>query len=461
MKKPNIVYILADDLGYGDLSCYGAEKINTPNIDALAKQGVQFTDAHAPSAVCTPTRYGILTGRYSWRSKLKEGVLHGHSEPLIEQDRLTVPSYLKRHGYATACIGKWHLGLGWGKAGDTIDYSQPIKHGPTDLGFDYFYGISASLDMPPYCFIENNQTVGVPSVEKEPKNFGQQGRPGLMVPGWKDEDVNQRLTQKAVSHIESHMNEQSDRPLFMYVALTGPHTPWEAAERFKGRSKIGERGDMILELDWTVGELIKTLKALEVWDNTLFVVTSDNGPHPKTEEVTTHNHSPAGIYSGQKADIWEGGHRIPFIASWPNVISSGTVTDELTCLTDLLASCADICEDPLSSTEGEDSISFLPVLKGGASIRESVIHHSISGMFSVRNNDWKLILGQGSGGFGPHFGGTQMIGLPTQGQYGGDGIPGQLYDLKVDPYESDNVYLEHPTVVQELTEKVINIINHD
>lgn len=459
MGKPNIIYILADDLGYGDLSCYGASSIHTPHSDQLAKEGMLFTDAHAPSAVCTPTRYSILTGRYCFRSSLKEGVLWGHSKPLIETSRLTVPSYLQQHGYATSCIGKWHLGLDWGKSGEEIDYNQPIQNGPVDLGFESFFGISASLDMPPYCFIENNHTVEPPTVEKEPKDFSQMNRTGLMSPGWKDEAVNETITDKAVAYIEDHMQQDPDRPFFMYLPLTGPHTPWSPSEEYKNKSGIGPRGDMILELDGTIGKIVDTLKNLDVWENTLLIFTSDNGPHPKTEEITIHGHNPTGSLRGQKADIWEGGHRIPFIASWPDKIKPGTVSDELICLTDLLGTCAAIMDEPLPEDAGEETRSMLPVLYGDQSNRESVVHHSISGMFSIRRGDWKLIQGKGSGGFESQPADTQVIGIPSQGRWKADDSPGQLYHIKEDVMEEKNVYLENPDIVQALTKELIEIIN--
>lgn len=459
MKKPNIVYVLADDLGYGDLTCYGDSKVHTPEIDLLAAEGVRFQDAHSPSAVCTPTRYSILTGRYSWRSRLKESVLWGHSEPLIEPDRVTVASYLKEYGYKTACIGKWHLGLGWGKAGDKIDYHQPITGGPTELGFDYYYGISASLDMPPYCFIENERTVGIPSEEKEPKDFSQQGRQGFMTPGWKDEEVNDLLTSKAETYIKEHAENESDQPFFLYFPLTGPHTPWSPADPFKGKSDIGARGDMIMELDSTVGRVIKTLKETSLWENTLFIFTSDNGPHPATEEITTYNHRPAGDLRGQKADIWDGGHRVPLVASWPGVIAEGRVTNQITCLVDLLATCAEIVGGPLPDNTAEDSMSMMPILTEDKQVRTSVVHHSITGMFSIRKGKWKLIQGKGSGGFGVQSPKDQRIGLPTQGRHQADDSPGQLYNMEKDKEEQHNLYLQEPEVVAALTRELIEIIN--
>lgn len=459
MKKPNIIYILADDLGYGDLSCYGKSTIPTPHIDQLASEGIRFTDAHSPSAVCTPTRYSILTGRYSWRSRLKESVLWGHSEPLIETDRLTVPSFLKEHGYQTACIGKWHLGLGWGRKGKEIDYQKPIKGGPTELGFDYFYGIAASLDMPPYCFIENNRVVEIPTLEKDPKDFSQQGRNGLMAPGWKDEEVNDILTQKAETYLGEQLNKHPNQPVFMYFPLTGPHTPWLPAEKYKGKSGIGPRGDMIMELDATIGRIMETLKCLGEWDNTLFIFTSDNGPHPATEEITLHGHKPAGELRGQKADIWEGGHRIPFITSWPGVIPAGDVTHKITCLSDLLGTCADIIGEPLPDKTGEDTVSMMPIFNEDKVVRESVVHHSITGMFSIRRGKWKLIQGKGSGGFGVQSEKDQNIGLPTQGRYHTDNSPGQLYNIAIDKAEQYNLYLKEAEIVQQLTKELIEIIN--
>ncbi|HET7560161.1 MAG TPA: arylsulfatase, partial [Limnochordia bacterium] len=311
MSKPNIVFILADDLGYGDLSCYGAVTHTTPNCDRLAAAGVRFTDAHAPSAVCTPSRYGILTGRYCWRGSLKRGVLGGTSEPLIERERPTVASFLRDQGYVTACIGKWHLGLGWARAGEAFDFAAPLNQGPLDHGFDQYFGIAASLDMPPYVFIENDRTLGVPDRPKEPLDFSQKHRGGTMVEGWRDDLVNRRHTERAVEFIASQRDALA--PFFLYLATTGPHTPWSPAPEFAGKSGIGPRGDMILEFDWTVGRIMDALAENGLADDTLLIVTSDNGPHPFIEEITRHGHKPAADLRGEKADIWDGGHRVPLI----------------------------------------------------------------------------------------------------------------------------------------------------
>lgn len=458
MARPNIIYILTDDLGYGDLSCYGAKHFMTPNMDRLASQGRLYTDAHAASAVCTPSRYGILTGRYCWRGQIKKGVLHGHDAPLMEPGRLTVSSYLRQHGYATACIGKWHLGLGWARDEDDpqrVDYSKPITGGPLDYGFDSYFGISASLDMPPYCFIENERTVGVPSVSKDPVDFSQNGRGGLMVPGWRDEEVNPILTRKALEYIGAHVKKYRDQPFFLYLPLTGPHTPWVPNPEFQGKSGIGPRGDLILEIDDTVGQLVKLLEDTGVRDNTMIVFTSDNGPDPFREEMTVYGHEPVGPLRGQKADVWEGGHRVPFIASWPACIPQGTVSNELICLTDLLATCASLVQSSLPDDAGEDSFDMLPEMLGqpmDRPIRESVILQSYQGMLSLRKGNWKYIRGAGGGGF--DLRGRTVIGIPhSKDREVNEGDPQeQLYHMGEDIGEYDNVsagYLERVSSMSE------------
>ena len=445
VDMPNIVFIMADDLGYGDLSCYGAQQVRTPNIDKLASEGIRFTDAHTPSAVCTPTRYGVLTGRYCWRSALKEGVLFGESAPLIEKQRTTVAKLLQNSGYRTFAVGKWHLGLGWHWTADgQIDFTKPISHGPCDLGFDSFFGIPASLDMQPYCFIRNNQTVGIPSEEKYPLEQCQ--REGLMVPGWKDNEVNATLTQEAVARIEEHVQADGDQPFFLYMALTGPHTPWTPAGFAVGQSSVGLRGDMIWEADWTVGEIVNTLEKLGIRKNTLVIFTSDNGPDSREiDEKAMYQHDNTAGLKGRKADIWDGGHRVPFVASWPQGIPQNVVSDEIIELTDLLATAAVLVGAELPPDAGPDSYNILPALRGQSldrPIREAVVHHSLDGMFSIRQGPWKLCLGLGSGGF------TSPQRLPQN-----PGEPaGQLYNLDDDRAEQRNVYLEYPSIVERLTQ---------
>jgi len=450
-KKPNIVFIMADDMGYGDLGCYNKKsKIPTPNMDGLATEGMRFTDAHSPSAVCTPTRYGVLTGRYCWRSRLKRGVLNGYSPALIDTERMTVASMLKQYGYATACFGKWHLGLGNDKK---TDYDKPLVPGPNALGFDYFYGIPASLDMTPYCYIENERPVEKPTLTTEAGKASEDGwwRAGAIAPGFKHVEVLPRLTEKAVKYIDDHTNTLPDKPFFMYFALTAPHCPISPADFVKGRSKAGGYGDFVVEVDWTVGQVVKALQRNGLTGNTLIIVTSDNGSPGRTKIkrdpysiIEIYGHYPNGDLRGIKADAWDGGHREPFIARWPGKIPAGTTNDEIICLTDLLATCAAIVGAKLPDNAGEDSFNILPALSGqklSKPIREAVVHHSSMGVFSIRQEKWKLILGLGSGGFSK----PKTI-EPEPG-----GPKGQLYNLEDDLAESNNLWSKHPQIVERLT----------
>ena len=442
---------MADDMGYGDLGCYNKDsKIPTPNMDALAAEGIRFTDAHSPSAVCTPTRYGVLTGRYCWRSRLKRGVLGGYSPALIESGRMTVASLLKQHGYATACVGKWHLGLGNAKK---TDFDKPLVPGPNAVGFDYFYGISASLDMPPYCYIENDRPVERPTLTVKEGKSTDDGwwRAGAIAPGFKHVEVLPKLTEKAVEIIDNHAERKPNVPLFMYFPLPAPHCPIAPADFVKGRSKAGGYGDFVVEVDWTVGQVVKALDRNGLADNTLIIITSDNGCPGRTKLkrdpysiVELYGHRPSGKLRGIKADVWDGGHREPFIARWPGKIPAGTVTDKLICLTDLTATCAAIVGAKLPDDAGEDSYNILPALfgqKNARPIREAVVHHSLSGVFCIRQGKWKLILGRGSGGFSNPRSYKPKPGEPR----------GQLYNMQEDLAESRNLWSEHPEIVERLT----------
>jgi arylsulfatase A-like enzyme len=450
-KKPNIIFIMADDMGYGDLGCYNKNsKIPTPHMDRLAAEGMRFTDAHSPSAVCTPTRYGVLTGRYCWRSRLKRGVLGGYSPALIDTERMTVASMLKQHGYATACIGKWHLGLGNAKK---TDYDKPLVPGPNALGFDYFYGIPASLDMTPYCYVENDRPVEKPTLTIEAGKANEDGwwRPGAIAPGFKHVEVLPRLTEKAVKYIDDHTNTSPDKPFFMYFPLPAPHCPIAPADFVKGKSKAGGYGDFVVEVDWTVGQVVKALKRNGLTGNTLIIITSDNGSPGRTKIkrdpysiIEVYGHYPNGDLRGVKADAWDGGHREPFIARWPGKIPAGTTSDEIICLTDFMATCVAIVGAKLPENTAEDSFNLLPALSGkklDKPIREAIVHHSLSGMFAIRQGKWKLILGLGSGGFTK----PQKI-EPKPGQ-----PAGQLYNLEDDLAESNNLWSKHPEIVERLT----------
>ena len=459
---PNIVFILADDLGYGDVSFLNrGSKISTPHMDNLAAAGMVFRDAHSGSAVCTPTRYGILTGRYAWRSRLKSGVLWGYSPPLIESGRTTVASFLKKQGYSTACVGKWHLGLGWhtrdgtvpsdrpDEQGEAVDFSKPIGGGPTAAGFDYFFGVPASLDMDPYVYVENDRVVEQPTLTVEANEPGREGfwRAGPIAPGFKHLEVLPTLTEKALDFIEHHAQSTPAKPFFLYFALTAPHTPVLPNPPFRGKSQAGRYGDFVVEVDSTVGQVAATLERLGIAENTLLIVTSDNGPErhmlPRKEEFDHASNHP---FRGMKRDSWEGGHRVPFLARWPTRIAAGTHSDETICLTDLMATAADIVGAALPQGAGEDSYSILPTLLGHTRdqpIRQATIHHSSRGEFAIRQGRWKLIEGRGSGG-NPYPSGPNAT-KPED-------PPRQLYDLEEDVGETENLVEENPERADNLSE---------
>jgi arylsulfatase A-like enzyme len=443
-RPPNVVVILADDMGYGDPGCYNKDShIPTPNIDRLATQGMRFTDAHTPSSVCTPTRYGLLTGRYCWRTTLTRGVLQGYSPLLIEPGRITVASLLKQHGYATAGIGKWHLGLGNDKE---TDYARPLKPGPNAVGFDYFFGIPASLDMPPYVFVENEGVTEAPTemiAASEMRRKGGNGfwRAGAIAPHFKHIDVLPTLTEKAVAFVGK---QTKDKPFFLYFALNAPHTPWVPTDEFRGKSKADWYGDFVAQVDASAGRVLEALDRAELADNTLVILTSDNGAHWLPEDIEKWGHRANGNLRGQKADIWEGGHRVPFLARWPGKIKPGTTSDELVCLTDLFATTAALVEHRLADDAGEDSYNLLPALLGEKRerpVREAIVHHSSDGTFAIRQGPWKLALALGSHGFSAPQNVKPEPGGPT----------GQLYNLADDLGETKNLWLQKPDEVTRLT----------
>ncbi len=450
--RPNIVYILADDLGYGDLGCCNPDsKIPTPRIDSLAAAGVRFTDAHSNSAVCTPTRYGILTGRYCWRSSLRRGVLFGYDEPLIEAGRMTVASFLRQQGYATACVGKWHLGLGWQRknagpgaekpAESSVDFAKPLAGGPHTAGFDYSYTVPASLDMDPYVYIENGRVAELPTARAEDSPRPAYWRGGLRAPGFRHETCLRELTDKAEAYLDRRGKDKG-QPFFLYFPLTSPHTPHVPREEFRGKSRAGVYGDFVVETDWSVGRILDALERNGLAENTLVILTSDNGCHSEPlglEERYGHrgNH----IYRGQKSDAWDGGHRIPFLARWPGKIRAGSACDQTICLTDLLATCAAILGKRLPDTAGEDSYDILPLLRGATKepVREATVHHSMTGEFAIRQGPWKLVLCRGSGGWS-----LKEKDVPA------DAPPAQLYHMGDDPGERKNLHDAHPDVVARL-----------
>jgi arylsulfatase A len=472
-SHPNIIFILADDMGFGDVGCYNPEsRIPTPNMDRIAAEGMRFHDAHSASAVCTPSRYGILTGRYCWRGPLKHGVLYGYEPPLIEPERLTVAGLLKRAGYTTACMGKWHLGLDfaakpgsdidfsrplpWGNATrefeDQIDFTAPIAGGPNALGFDRFFGCSGCPTcQPPYGFIENDRFVETPAVYVEAPPYS--GRAGYTAPGWQHKDADPTIGRRAAEYVEQQAG--SERPFFLYLASDACHEPCveEVVPDFaRGKSRAGHRGDLVWLYDWMVGQVLDALDRTGQAENTLIMVSSDNGALPGDRfgdgegdyhGYYTYDHRPCGDWRGYKAHIWEGGHREPLLARWPGRIAAGSSCDELVGLHDLMATCAAITGQDLLAGAAPDSVDILPLLLDEpheVPLRDSLIHHSGNGVFSVRKGPWKLIHETlGSGGW-----------PPPRGEGPVPGSPGQLYNLADDPAEEHDLWDRRQDKVEEL-----------
>jgi arylsulfatase A-like enzyme len=462
--SPNIVYILADDLGYGDVGCYKKQpsKIPTPNVDRIAAEGIRFTDAHSPSSVCSPTRYALLTGRYAWRTRLQSGVVAAWGPPLVATDRLTVPELLKRHGYTTGMVGKWHLGLDWptkdGRAPSSgpdrlsnVEFSKPIGNGPTAHGFDYYFGVDVP-NYPPYCFIENDRTVGVPTLPDTGRAEGF-NRPGPMLPGWKLVDILPELTRRAVRYVEDAA--ETGKPFFLYFAMTSPHYPVVPAAEFQGKTRVGDFGDFVFQTDWCVGQVLEALSRTGVADNTLVIFTSDNGPEITGEvdpgaydRIQRYQHHSIDGLRGAKRDLWEGGHRVPFVARWPAKIKPASVSAETICHVDLLRTAATILGEQLPDTAGEDSHNILSALLGQSGpIRRATIHHAASGRFAIRRGDWVLInapTGDDNGRRGEPDWLKQERGYKPHNQ------PGELYNLREDLIERNNLYADRPEIVAEL-----------
>jgi len=427
--KPNIVFVLCDDLGYGDVQCLNPEhgKIATPHIDRLASEGMTFKDAHAGASVCSPTRYGLLTGRYSWRSRLQKGVVQGFKPCLIAPERPTVASFLKEQGYQTAIIGKWHLDFQYvnPETGDTLKrhgkvhapIGSIIPDGPITRGFDSYLGFHHAADME--AVIQDDKII-----EYDP--------PITMLP---------RIKNAAVDYIDNHAKD-ADEPFFLYVAFGSPHTPIVPSPEWQGKSGINPYADFVMQTDAGFGAILDALEKNNLDDNTLVIFSSDNGCSKAAnfKQLQKYGHYPSAYMRGSKSDIWDGGHRVPFIVRWPGMIAAGSSNDQTICLTDFFATCADILDQSLPAMSCEDSYSFLPALKGKTDDRQSVIHHSISGHFAYRMGKWKLCLAKGSGGWSSPKESEMEKGCPI----------GQLYDLESDPGETTNLYDTHPEVVARL-----------
>ena len=463
---PNIVIILADDLGYGDVHCYNAQsKIPTPNLDRLAVEGMRFTDAHAPDSVCTPSRYGLLTGRYAFRARNKGAVLPPWGRTLIEDGRLTLPALLRQQGYATACIGKWHLGWDWPtKDGHppsstnglgNVDFAQPIANGPTTRGFDYYFGTDVP-NYPPYCFIENDRTVGVPSLAARLEKGGI-NRPGPMLPGWNLTNIMPELTRRAVRYVEEAT--QTQKPFFLYFALTAPHYPVVPTAEFKDRSQAGDYGDFVAQVDGTVGEVLAALARTGLATNTLVIFTSDNGPEcvevdpGAYDRIRRYGHWSMDGLRGVKRDTWEGGHRVPFLARWPGHIPPGAASAETICHVDLLATCAALISAKLPANAGVDSCNILPALLGkkpNRLIREGTVLHGGNGRFAIRQGEWVLIDAPSGDGNGGRNRPGEPDWFEQERGYTKNQFPGELYNLLDDLAERRNLYGEKPEAVRRL-----------
>ena len=414
---PNVIYVLADDLGIGDVNTFNPEgKIPTPNLDQMAMEGMKFSDAHTTSGVCTPTRYGILTGRYNWRTRLKQGVLTGKDPALIPTTRTTVASLLNAQGYHTAFIGKWHLGWdwtlkegvdnsgdGWNKGDfEAIDFSGPVTNNPNDLGFDYAYGHPSSLDIAPYVYVENGRVTALPDTVTVNDGKYSWWREGPTGSDFDHYDVTPNFFRRSMKYIEERA--KSGEPFFLYLALPSPHTPILPEEEWQGKSGLNPYADFVMMVDAYMGQLLDAVHQAGAEENTLVIFTSDNGcaPAAKIEEMTAKDHYPSYIYRGHKADIYEGGHRVPFIAKWPARIPAGVENKQLVCTTDLIATLAEISGYQLQPHEGEDSFSMIPLFHEATKdqpTREATVHHSMNGSFAIRKGDWKLIMAPGSGGW--------------------------------------------------------------
>lgn len=450
-KQPNVIVVMADDLGIGDVSPTNPNcKIKTPRLQQMADEGLTFMDAHTPSSVCTPTRYGLLTGRYNWRSELAKGVLSGRSKHLIPADRPTLGHLMKAAGYRTAMVGKWHLGWDWHKVGGSIDFTKPVKNGPDINGFDHYYGHCGSLDMPPYVWVDTGKITAPPNreegVSKKQDQYGWY-RKGPIGKDFVIEEVLPHLFDKSITHVKEFAGgAKSDggKPFFLYLALPAPHTPIVPIPPFKDASGMNAYADFVMQVDHHMGELLAAVKNAGLDDNTLVIFTSDNGCSPEGNfpVLKEHGHDPSAGYRGHKADIYEGGHRVPLIARWPGNIKPGTETTALACLTDIYSTLEDIVDQPRKKLGGEDGFSMLPVFKGAAtSGRDTLVSHSIGGFFAIRKGNWKLCLSAGSGGWSaPREAEAKKKGLPKM----------QLFNLETDRSERTNLVEKNPEKVQEL-----------
>lgn len=448
-QKPNIIYILADDMGYGDIAILDSNsKIKTPNLDNLTNNGMHFTDAHTTSSVSTPSRYSIMTGRYNWRSTIQSGVTWSYSAPIIEKERPTIATLLSENGYNTAVVGKWHLGLGWERFGEgenDITFSK-INFSPNDNGFDYSFIMSASLDIPPYVYIRNyNFTAPVQDTIKARGGY-EFYREGPIAKDFDIYKTLERFTDEALSYIGK--KGEQDKPFFLYFPLTAPHSPIIPIKEFQGKSGINPYADFVMYVDDVVGRIMEEVKKTGKEDNTIIIFTTDNGCSPAAnfKELEKHEHSPNSIYRGYKADLFDGGHRVPFIVQWPKQVKAGSKSNKIISLASFMATCAEINGFDIPEEYGEDSFSIYDELTGkkekdsrGESI---VIHHSIDGNFAIRKGRWKLLVSAYSGGWSK----------PVKKDITEDMPKMQLFDMKTNISENSdfNLIYKEPKIAEEL-----------
>jgi arylsulfatase A-like enzyme len=470
-QQPNIIVVFADDLGYGDARCNDPQhaKVPTPHIDRLAAEGMRFTDAHASASLCSPSRYGLLTGRFSWRTPMRTHVVRVYGTPLIAPDRLTLPKMLQQHGYHTACFGKWHLGWDWplrqkdgsiarAPAGKFLQerpgepvFEQPIRQGPTTRGFDYYFGVDVP-NFPPYTFLENDRMVAAPTERKTVSDRVHWGPRGPMAPGWQFDGILPTIVEKTENYLAERARDK--RPFFVYMPLTSPHEPIAPSKPFRGKSGISDVADFIMETDAALGRVMDALEKHGLADNTLLVFSSDNGHCSYTGLAPFCNvgHRVGGPYRGYKCDISEGGHRVPLTVRWPGVVKAGVCCDRLVCLSDLMATCAEVLGVKLPDSAAEDSVSFLPLLRGeDRPTRQDLVHQCYSELLAIRQGPWKLALCAGDGVERPwcnEKGVPHDIGEAEARQRGLPPI--QLYNVVDDPGETKNLQAEHPEIVRRL-----------
>ncbi len=464
--RPHVLLIYTDDQGYGDVSALNpGSRFQTPNLDRLVREGMAFTDAHSSDTVCTPSRYGLLTGRYSWRTRMKKGVMGAEGKGLIAEGRTTLASTLRDSGYSTAMVGKWHLGMSFHGNKGNRDWSRPVLDGPVDKGFDYFYGIPASMNYGVLTYIENRRILDPPTLWTQkkanetaiadyritpPYELTREGGELEVAPSFDDQQVLTAFTKRAVQWLDDFASEGGDEPFFLYVAYTSPHKPVIPIPEFQGKSEAGAYGDFMMETDAHIGSLLAALDRNEMTRETLVLVTSDNGPETTyRERLKRFGHASAGGLRCGKRDLYEGGHRVPFIVRWPAVVKPGQRSSDLVCQTDVLATMAEVLGRELESDEAEDSVSFLPILKGEQRpSRPPIIHHSSAGYFAIRDGRWKLNMIRGSGGsLAPRI----VEAKPGEPQF-------ELYDISADLAETNNVASQEPGVVSRLRDEITRIV---